>query len=45
MIFFALKGQITINSVIGIVSFVIATLILVYVSILSIKSKEQVDVK
>lgn len=37
MVFFALKGQITINSLVGTISFVIATIILIYVLIKSIQ--------
>ena len=43
MVLFAKLGQITINSAVGIVSFIIATLILGYVSIKSIKSIGDID--
>ena len=39
MVFFALNGQITINSIVGIISFIIATLILLYVVGTMIKNK------
>lgn len=45
MIFFALNGQITINSIVGIVSFVIATIIILYVVITGIKKRSIVKVK
>ena len=38
MIFFALNGQITINSIVGVVSFVIATIIIAYVVIKLLKN-------
>ena len=38
MVLFAALGQITINSVVGVVSFIIATIILIYVSVKSIKA-------
>lgn len=38
MVLFATLGQITINSVVGVVSFIIATIILIYVSVKSIKA-------
>ena len=38
MIFFALNGQITINSIVGVVSFVIATIIIAYVVVKLLKN-------
>lgn len=45
MIFFALNGQITINSIVGIVSFIIATIILLYVIVTMVKNKKTENVK
>lgn len=45
MIFFALNGQITINSIVGIISFVIATIILLYVEITAIKNRKVENAK
>ena len=40
MIFFALNGQITINSIVGVVSFVIATIIIAYVVVKLIQNRK-----
>lgn len=41
MVFFAVQGQITINSVVGVISFIISTLIILYVNIKALKSKSE----